>query len=116
MGAGGSTAKGRYGWMGGRVQTEWQTCWSAAKASRERCHNRGRRRKTEGAERKGQAMPAVERLGRVSPPLSVWLRAAAPEEIKKCPGVVVVVVVVDWDELCFGSEKTGERKSTFERL
>ena len=41
---------------------------------------------------KEKAMPAVERLGRASPPLSVWLRAAAPEEIKKCPGVVVVVL------------------------
>lgn len=96
--------------MDGRVQTAWQTCWSVAKASRERCHNRERRRKSEGAEREGKAMPAVERLGRASLPLSVWLRAAAPEEIKKCPGVVVVAAVVDGDKLCLGSEKTIEKK------
>ncbi|KAK5852630.1 hypothetical protein PBY51_006482 [Eleginops maclovinus] len=63
---------------------------------------------------KGEAMPAVERLGRASPPLSVWLGAAAPEEIKKCPGVVVLVleeeVVVDWDKLCLNSEKDGREK------
>lgn len=56
-------------------------------------------------------MPAVGGLGRASPPLSVWLRAAAPEEIKKWPGVVVEVVeVVDGDERCLGSEKTREEK------
>jgi len=35
-------------------------------------------------------MPAEERLGRASPPLSVWFRAAAPEEIKNGPDVVLV--------------------------
>lgn len=45
-----------------------------------------------GTESKGQAMPAVERLGWASPPLSVWLRAA--EEIKKWRAMVV-----DGDEL-----------------
>lgn len=58
---------------------------------------------------KEKAMPAVERLGRASPPLSVWLRAAAPEEIKKCPGVVVVVLL-DGDNICLGSEKKREKK------
>lgn len=66
---------------------------------------------------KGHAMPAVEGLGRASPPLSVWLRAAAPEEIKKWPGMAVEAVeAVDGDELCLGSEKTRDRKSTFKRL
>lgn len=55
-------------------------------------------------------MPAVERLGRTSFPLSVWLRDAAPEEIKKRPGMVVVKVVVDGDKLCIGFKKTGEKK------
>lgn len=98
--------------MDGTVQTEWQTCWSVAKASRERCHDRERRRKSEGAERNGEAMPAVERLGRASPPLSVWLRAAAPEEIKKWPGVAAAAVaLVDGDKLCLGSGKDeGEKK------
>lgn len=59
---------------------------------------------------KEKAMPAVERLGRASPPLSVWLRAAAPEEIKKCPGLVVVVVY--GDELCPCSEKDERGRST----
>lgn len=92
--------------MVGRVQTKWQTCWSVAKAPRDHCHSGGGRRKSDGAGRKGQAMPAVGRLGRASPSLSVWLGAAAPEEIKKCPGVVV-----DGDGLCLGSGKTrGEKK------
>ena len=56
-------------------------------------------------------MPAVGRLGRASPSLSVWLGAAAPEEIKKCPGVVMVVV--DGDGLCLGSGKTREEIKYF---
>lgn len=47
-----------------------QTFW-------ERCHIEGDRRKTAveltGEGKKGQAMPAVERLGRASLSLSVWL-------------------------------------------
>ena len=64
-------------------------------------------------------MLGVERLGRASSPLSACLGAAAPEEIKKCPGtvvVVVVLVVVDGDKLCLASEKTRGRKSTSNRL
>lgn len=53
-------------------------------------------------------MPAVVRLGTAEPPLSLWLGAAAPEEIKKYPGVVVTA---DGDEFCLDSEHTGERKS-----
>ncbi|KAG7234613.1 hypothetical protein INR49_004453 [Caranx melampygus] len=94
--------------MDARVETAWQTCWSIAKASRERCHSRERRRKSEEQGGEEKAMPGVERLGRASSPLSVWLKAAAPEEIKKCPGMVVVPV--DGDELCLASEKRPERK------
>lgn len=47
-------------------------------------------------------MPGVVGLGRVSPPLSAWLGAAAPEEMKKSPGLVVEVVAVveDGDRVC----------------
>lgn len=96
---------------GRKVQTEWQTCWSIAKAPREHCHNRERAEERAREQRgKEKAMPAVERLGRTFLPLSVWLRDAAPEEIKKRPGMVVVKVVVDGDKLCIGFKKTGEKK------
>lgn len=58
-------------------------------------------------------MPAVVRLGTAEPPLSLWLGAAPPEEIKKCPGVVVTA---DGDEFCLSSENTGERKTTLKNL
>lgn len=109
----------RDGCMGFRQ--EWQTCWSIAKASRERRHDRERetKEKSEGAQsgEREKAVPGVERLGRASPPLSVWLGAAAPEEIKKCPGMVVVVVlvVVDGDKLCLASEKDEGEKKYFRR-
>lgn len=45
-------------------------------------------------------MLAVERLGRASFLLSVWFKAAAPEEIRKRPGMVVVVVDGDSFILC----------------
>ncbi|KAI9547316.1 hypothetical protein NQZ68_018539 [Dissostichus eleginoides] len=61
---------------------------------------------------KGEAMPAVERLGRASPPLSAWLGAAAPEEIKKCPGVVVLVLE---EEVDLDSEKDESEKVLLER-
>lgn len=69
-------------------------------------------RDEEGArEQRGKEKPCLQwrRLGRASPPLSVWLGAAAPEEIKKHPGVVVVEVVVRWDKLCLGSENKREK-------
>ena len=107
--------KERFGWMeDGKVQTEWQTCWSVAKASRERCHISRETKKERGSKGgKGEAMPAVERLGRASPPLSVWLGAAAPEEIKKCPGVVVLVL--EEEEVDLDSEKDESEKVLFER-
>ncbi|MEQ2230670.1 hypothetical protein ILYODFUR_031843 [Ilyodon furcidens] len=53
-------------------------------------------------------MPAVERLGRASFLLSVWFRAAAPEEIRKRPGMVVVVVDRDNFSVC-DENKTTEK-------
>lgn len=43
-----------------------------------------------GKEKKTKPMPAVERLGRASSLLSACFGAAAPEEIKKRPGSVVL--------------------------
>lgn len=60
----------------------------------------GNRRKHEGVEGKEKPMPAVERLGRASFLLSVWFRAAAPEEIRKRPGMVVVVKHGDDFSIC----------------
>ncbi|GLD73922.1 mitochondrial peptide methionine sulfoxide reductase isoform X1 [Lates japonicus] len=71
---------------------------SIAKASRERLlarrereRRRKRAREQQGGERESRARSG--RDGRASP-LSVWPGLQRPEEIKKCPGMVVVVVVL----------------------
>lgn len=102
-----SSAKGRLRWIVEGFRGGWKAGWSIAKAPQERCHTGEGLRKSEQAESKGKAMPAAEGLGTSSPPLSVWLRAAAPEEIKKCPGVLAVMS--DRDQLGCGAEKTREK-------
>lgn len=68
-----------------------------------------------GAEQKrGEAMPAEERLGRASPPLSGWLAAAAPEEINTSPDVVELEV--DGNELCLDSPTLKGRKRRREKV
>lgn len=78
----GFTAKGQSGcmdgWTDGRIDG-WRGSDSMADMLEhrqtfwERCHIEGDRRKTGVVGGQRQAMPAVERLGRASPSLSVWL-------------------------------------------
>lgn len=114
LGGRGSTTKSTI-WMDGRTMGRFRRSGRHAGASPKLLGNaatfRERRRGSKGG--KGEAMPAVERLGRASPPLSVWLGAAAPEEIKKCPGVLVLVL--EEEEVDVDSEKDESEKVLFER-
>lgn len=127
MGALGFTAKGQSGWTDGRtdgmdggVQTVWQTCWSTARpfgnAATLRETEERRRWSWRGRAESRKDKPCLQWRDLAGLPLLCLSGsgAAAPEEIKKHPAVVMVVVVFvvapDGYELCINSEKTEERE------